>query len=145
VSGCAAVSSRQIQGELSQSVGQRIHQPLDWNLGAPEDRIVHQIIDQMLADELTAGEAIAIALVNNRDLRAILAQAAVARADLVSAGLLDNPVFGVSVLGGGDGTEIEYSLFEDFLSIFTISARRKLAAGVLERPPRSPKGIRPGR
>jgi cobalt-zinc-cadmium efflux system outer membrane protein len=132
-SACATVSSEQVQDRLSQTVGRRIQQPLDWNAGTPEDQVVRKTVERMLADELTADEAVAIALVNNRGLRAILARAAVARADLVSAGLLDNPVFGVSILDGEAGTEIEYSLFEDFLNVFTLSARRKLAGGKLER------------
>ncbi|MGH8630798.1 MAG: TolC family protein [Burkholderiales bacterium] len=130
---CATVSAERVQSEVGQIASSRLSQPIDWNAGSPEDRKVRDTVQKMLADELTVDEAVAIALVNNRDMRATLARAKVARAELVQAGLLDNPVFGVSILKGDSGTETEFSIFEDFLTIFMLSARRKLAGAELER------------
>ncbi len=90
-------------------------------------------IGRMLADELTVEEAVAIALVNNRELRAEVARADVARADLVQAGLLENPAFGLALRGGDGGGSGEVSFFAEFLNLFTLSARRNLASGDLER------------
>jgi cobalt-zinc-cadmium efflux system outer membrane protein len=130
---CAPVSREAVQGQLAQTVSQRISRPVEWDAGTPEDRIIREKVRQLLAGELTIDKAVAIALVNNRELRAVLARADVAQADLVQAGLLENPLFGVSLLDGDAGTEIEYTLFQSFLNVFTLSARRKIAAGQLER------------
>ncbi|HWQ38180.1 MAG TPA: TolC family protein [Burkholderiales bacterium] len=130
---CANLPGDRVQGEVAQTVSARVSRPVDWNAGVPEDRAVRQAVRAMLADELSLDEAIAIALVNNREMRARLARAQVARADLIRAGLLDNPVFGLSLLRDDAGTESELSLFEDFLNVVTLSARKKLAATDLER------------
>ncbi|RJQ77905.1 MAG: TolC family protein [Desulfobacteraceae bacterium] len=129
---CAPVSREVMQDQLAQTVSQRISRPVEWDAGAPENRIVREKVHRMLAGELTIDKALAIALVNNRELRAVLARANVARADLVQAGLLENPVFDFALLDGGAGTEIEYTLFQNFLNVFTLSARKKIAAGQLE-------------
>ncbi len=130
---CATVSAERVQSDIAEKVDARTSQGVDWSIGSPEDQKVRDAVRKMLADELTLEKAVAIALVNNRDMRARLAQAQVARADLIQAGLLDNPVFGVSVLRGDSGSETELSLFEDFLNVFTLSARKKLAGTDLER------------
>jgi cobalt-zinc-cadmium efflux system outer membrane protein len=133
VGACATVSAERVQSDVSEKVAARMSQAADWNIGSPEDQKVRDTVQKMLADELSVDEAVAIALINNRDMRATLARAKVARAELVQAGLLDNPVFGVSILKGDSGTEAEFSIFEDFLNVFTLSARRKLAGAELER------------
>lgn len=133
ITGCAALPPDQLQGEIAQTVAARIAQPVEWDGADPGDASVRDAIRRMLSETLTLDEAVAIALVNNRDLRAQLARAQVARADLVQAGLLDNPTFSVSLLRGPSGTETELSLFEDFLNVFTLSARKNFASAELER------------
>ena len=133
LTGCAAVSRETVQDQIAQTVAQRHSSLVEWHAGSPEEQIVQDKVRRMLSDQLTVEEAVAIALVNNRQLRAVLTRAEVARADLVQAGLLENPVFGVSILDGASGTQIEYSLFVDFLNLFTLSARKHLAADQLER------------
>lgn len=130
---CATLSAERVQDEAAGEVSTRIGQPVDWNAGSPDDRQVREAVQRLLADELTLDEAIAIALVNNRELRAALARTGIARADLLQAGLLKNPSFGFSLLDGDDGTEREFSVFQDFLGVFTLAARKKLAAHELER------------
>jgi cobalt-zinc-cadmium efflux system outer membrane protein len=130
---CSSLPAESLQDQISETVGSRTSQPVDWNASRPEDQAVRDALRSMLADELALDEAVGIALINNRNMRARLARAQVVRADLMQAGLLDNPVFGASLLRGDSGTETELSLFEDFLNVFTLSARKKLAASDLER------------
>lgn len=130
---CATVSPERVQSDLSRVVSQRAAQQVDWNADRPEDQNVRDAVQAMLADELTLNETVAIALINNRELRAALNRANIARADLVQAGLLENPTFGFSLLDGDDGVEREFTVFQDFLSVFTLAARKKLAAQELER------------
>jgi cobalt-zinc-cadmium efflux system outer membrane protein len=130
---CASLPPERIRDEVAQTVASRTSQPVDWNAGTPDERAVRDAVRKMLGDELALDEAVGVALINNHDMRARLARAQVAQADLVQAGLLDNPVFGVSILRGDSGTETELSLFEDFLNVVTVSARKRLAAADLQR------------
>lgn len=131
-SGCATVSNESITADVSGIVSARLEQTLNWNAGSPEDASVRMAVDKMLDDELTIDEAVAIALINNRDMRATLERTGVARADLIQAGLLENPVFGFTVLDGNVGSIREYELFQELLSLFTLSARKNLAGKALE-------------
>src|SRR5690606_11778592 len=55
----------------------------------------HPQVRSLLEAPLTAERAAKIALLNNRDLRAMLRRVGVARGHLLQAGLLPNPVVGV--------------------------------------------------
>jgi cobalt-zinc-cadmium efflux system outer membrane protein len=131
--GCATVSNERVTADVSGTVSARLEQSVDWNAGNPEDESIRTAVDQMLGDQLTLDEAVAIALVNNRELRATLERTGVARADLIQAGLLENPVFGFNVLSGDIGSVREYEIFQELLSLFTLSARKNLAGKELER------------
>ncbi|MEX0958923.1 MAG: TolC family protein [Burkholderiales bacterium] len=130
---CATASAGRVQNDVAQTVSARTAQAADWHAVSPDEQQVHETVQRMLGDQLTLDEAVAIALVNNRGLRAALARTGIARADLVQAGLLENPSFGFSLLDGDEGTEREFSVFQDFLGVFTLAARRNLAAHELER------------
>jgi len=133
ISGCATVSNESVTADVASTVSARLEQQIDWNAGNPEDKSVQTALDRMLRDELTIDEAVAIALINNRDMRATLERTGVARADLILAGLLENPVFGFTVLSGEVVTVREYEVFQELLSLFTLSARKNLAGKELER------------
>jgi len=133
LSACATVSSEQVTANVSGTVSARLEQTVDWNAGTPEDESIRTAIDQMLDGQLTIDEAVAIALINNRDLRATLERTGVARADLIEAGLLENPVFGFTILEGDVASIREYELFQELLGLFTLSARKNLAGKALER------------
>ena len=132
-SGCATVSSESVTANVSGTVSARLEQPVDWTAGNPEDVSIRTAVNQMLGDQLTIDEAVAIALINNRELRATLERTGVARADLIQAGLLENPVFGFTALSGDVGSVREYELFQELLGLFTLSARKNLAGKELER------------
>lgn len=86
-------------------------------------------VKTLLAAPLTIDAALRVALVNNRGLQATLEDLGVAQAELVEAGLLDNPMIAgdlvVSTKGNGLGGGV--SLSTSLLSAFLIPAKRKLA------------------
>jgi cobalt-zinc-cadmium efflux system outer membrane protein len=131
-SGCATVSNERVTADVSEAVSARLDETVDWNAGTPDDENIRTKVDQMLGDQLTIDEAVAIALINNRGLRATLERTGVARADLIQAGLLENPVFGFTSFNGNVGSVREYELFQELLSLFTLSARKNLAGKALE-------------
>ncbi len=107
---------------------------LHWYTGADEDQQVHRAIDELLSQELTAEQAIQIALLNNRGLQATYQELGLAQADLVQAGLLSNPVFSGSVLIPLDGgrSEVEFGIAQNFLELLTIPMRKRIAQSQYE-------------
>lgn len=57
-----------------------------------------QVVREALAQPLDVDAAVRIALANNRELRAIFREMGIARAHVLQAGLIPNPVFGLEVL-----------------------------------------------
>lgn len=135
VAGCAAVPREAGFPDVEKTVadrtgGKRVH----WNQGTASDAAVHESVRTLLSNELSADEAVQVALLNNRNLQATYEDLMVAQADLVEAGLLSNPVFDgeLRFAEGGGGTGIEVSLAQDFLEILYIPLRRRLAAAEFE-------------
>jgi cobalt-zinc-cadmium efflux system outer membrane protein len=105
-----------------------------WNQGGADDDAVATRVHDLVARELTVEAAIQIALLNSKTLQAIYEDLTVAQADLVQAGLLQNPVFGASVafpVAGSAQTGFGLSVSQDFLSVFLLAARKKIAEAEL--------------
>ena len=135
VSGCARVPKEAGFPDVERTVaersgGKRVH----WNQGTASDAAVAESVRAMLAKELTADEAVQVALLNNRNLQATYENLMIAQADLVGAGLLRNPVFDAEVkfAEGGEGTGVEMALVQDFVDILYIPLRKRLAGAAFE-------------
>jgi cobalt-zinc-cadmium efflux system outer membrane protein len=116
-------------------VSGRLHQRVEWNRGTPEDAEVECAVRSALRRKLTMDSAVQIALLNNRGLQAQFEEVGISQADLVQAGLLANPEFAASFRfpdRSPSGTNIEYSIAQDFLDLILRPLRRKLAAAQLE-------------
>src|SRR4051812_29833172 len=66
---------------------------IQWDQGAADEHAVEESVRALLQRELTADQAVQIALINNRNLQATYEELGIAQAELVQAGLLRNPVF----------------------------------------------------
>ena len=80
-------------------------------------------------------EAVQIALLNNRELQALYSDLGVAQADLVQAGLLKNPIFDAAILfpvASGGRPKLELSAVWNFLDIFYVPLRKRVAAARFE-------------
>lgn len=80
-------------------------------------------VSQLLAAPLTPDSAVQIALLNNENLRASLAELGIAEADLVQAGRMRNPGFSFTRLRGGEELEIDRSIMFDLVGLLTIPIR----------------------
>ncbi|WP_293776932.1 TolC family protein [uncultured Oxalicibacterium sp.] len=122
--------------EVSQMTQQRIGQPLErannTKDAQAESRRSEQV-RQLLAQPLTADDAVRIALLNNPALQADLAELGVAEADLVQAGRLRNPgiSFGRLERTGG-GAEIERGIMFDLAGLLTMPMRTQIERGRFE-------------
>lgn len=107
-----------------------------WDQSTPADAQVAERIRDVLARPLTADDAVQIALLNNHRMQAIYGRLGVTQADLVEAGLLDNPVFHVRPRWPDRppaAMNIEIGIEWDFLQALMIPARRELAGIRFER------------
>jgi cobalt-zinc-cadmium efflux system outer membrane protein len=84
-------------------------------------------VDGLLARPLTQESAVRIALLNNRSVRETYERLGIARADLLQAGLLSNPVFTADAKLFSAGPEIEFGLARSFLDLFFAPLRRRVA------------------
>ncbi|WP_026354062.1 TolC family protein [Massilia niastensis] len=78
----------------------------------------------VLRQPLTPQAAVQVALMNNRSLKASLAELGIVEADLVQAGTMRNPGISYSKLRGGDSSEIERVVSFDLIGLLTLPVRK---------------------
>lgn len=131
LSACASTSPAGPRGELGELVEQRagVHDAIPAEQDEESRAKVRERVKALLAEPLTAERAVQVALLNNRMLQATIEELGVAQAELVQAGLLENPViagdlvFSTKGYGLGGGLSLSQSL----LSVFLIPAKRRVA------------------
>ncbi len=131
LSGCMSVALDAGFEDVRATVEDRTTLKVFWNNGTDLDKQVAQEIASLLENRLTADEAVQIALLNNRELQALYSELGVAQADLVQAGLFRNPIFDAAVTfptSGGGKPDLELSAVMNFLDIFYVPLRRRVAA-----------------
>jgi len=133
LAGCASVPEEAGFPDVEQAVAERIGARVEWDRGAPVDREAAAAVRSLLGRELEAASAVQVALLNNRRLQAGYAELGVAQADLVEAGLLRNPVFDLELRFSSDGTGLEGSVVQNFLDLFFLPLRKRIAGAAFER------------
>ncbi len=134
-SGCASITLNAGFDEVRAGVGKRTGSQLFWNNGTELDKEAAEKLDSLLRRQLTADDAVQIALLNNRELQAVYSDLGVAQADLVQAGLLSNPIFDAAIMfpiRGGGRPDLELGAAMNFLNIFYIPLRKRVAAARFE-------------
>jgi len=135
LAGCASTSAEAPFRDTAHAVEERTNHRIRWNRAGDDDQAVARSIHALLSRELSVDGAVEVALLNNKNLQATYEDLSVAQADLVQAGLLKNPVFGGGLefpITGDVATGGSLSVSEDFLSLFTIAARKRIAGSALE-------------
>lgn len=121
-------------GFVACNIANRIDNYVEWRTDCCDERVV-DYIQSAVSTELSAESAIQIALLNNPKIQIFFEEIGIARADLIEAGLLSNPVFEIEVRFPhvkSLKTNIEYLLTTSLLDIFLIPLRTKLAATQFE-------------
>ena len=133
---CASTKPTKARGEVADVIEQRAGTKDALVAYDDEDSraAIRERIDRHLSGPLSLEGALEIALINNRQLQATIEGLGIAQADLVEAGLLENPVVGgdlvVSTKGNGLGGGM--SLSQSLLSAFLIPAKRRIAKAQLQ-------------
>ncbi len=126
---CSAPSVESTFDDVRGAVVARTGAQVEWSHDSPEDGAVAAAARALLDGGLTADAAVQIALLNNRDLRATFEELGIAQAELVQAGLLQNPVFsGNTKFSFSGATEIEFGVTRSFLDVAFIPLARAVAA-----------------
>jgi cobalt-zinc-cadmium efflux system outer membrane protein len=134
--GCASVSPKGSFDDVSTLVAARGGARIHWDQGTPADEQVQAHVRDLVLGTLTPDGAVEVALLRNQGLIATYEELGVGQADLVQAGLLKNPSFGARVRfptsGPGTFVDTEFSLVQDFLDLFTLPLRKRVAAAQLD-------------
>ncbi|MBI1189734.1 MAG: TolC family protein [Tepidisphaera sp.] len=134
VGGCASMQPGLGFDDVSKTAADRTGMKVHWNNGSAEDKEVAAAVTATLKEELTAGKAVQIALLNNHELQAVYEDLNIAQADLVQAGLLHNPVFSgeVRFATDGSGTAVVLDVAQDFVSLLSMPLRKGRAQAAFE-------------
>lgn len=131
---CASVPREGGFGDVQNAVRERIGHRIIWNQATEADATASESVKTMLTKELTADEAVQIALLNHRRLQATYEDLGIAQADLVEAGLLQNPVFiGQFRVPGRPANPWEADVVQNFLDVFVLPLRKRVAEAEFER------------
>jgi cobalt-zinc-cadmium efflux system outer membrane protein len=132
LTGCVSVPRDAGFGEVEKAVAERTgHRVV---LQAETDPPASdEAVRTLLAGELTADRAVEIALRNNRDLQAELAELGIARADLIEAITVRNPILDGEVRFPGDPKNpFEIAVTQTLFDLFQLPARRRFGLALFE-------------
>ena len=121
--GCASVKPTEARRDVGELVEGRLGLPavIPEEQDAESRARVRARVAELMAEPLTPDRAMQVAMLNNRELRATLEELGVAQAELVQAGLLQNPVISGDLVnstkgyGLGGGLALSQSLLSAFL------------------------------
>ncbi len=128
--GCAQVPKEAGFNEVRGLVEERVDHRIQWTQDAEADREVEKAIEELLQGELTPETAVQIALLNNPNLQAAYEDLGITQADVVEAGMLENPVlFGQARFPNKSeaSNNYEFGIAQNFLNILMQPARKKLS------------------
>lgn len=135
VSGCVSLPRgpgfRQVQDAVRERSGLTVH--WDQEKPAAASPEPEEIVHALLQKELTADDAVEVALLNNRRLQALFEELEITRAGLVQVALPRNPVIGGEVrFSDTFSNPFEIMLTQSLLDLVQIGVRRRLAAAAYE-------------
>jgi cobalt-zinc-cadmium efflux system outer membrane protein len=131
--GCASVPRDAGIGDVRKRVQEQSGQQLAWDPARPVESPDGEKLKPLLEGELTVERAVEIALANNRDLLATLEGLGVARADLIEASTIRNPVFDGEVRFPGDPRNpFELGITQTLVDLFQLRKRRALGQAAFE-------------
>lgn len=108
----------------------RIPQEICWYQKNDEKDSYEEFVEQLLCGDLSISSAVQIALLNNPNIQSAFEEMGISHADLIQAGLFQNPAFDIVYRfpdRKGFKNNIEYSIVTSFLDIFLIPLRKKVA------------------
>lgn len=130
--GCASVPRDAGFSDVQGLVRDRLPQKVVWNRDSEDDRRAQAAVRDILAHPLSADDAVQVALLNNPGLQATYEELGISQADLVQAGLLQNPLFFWSRLSSDSVRTTSYGVEFNFLSFLVQPTLKKLGSARFE-------------
>ena len=131
--GCASVPRDAGIGDVQKAVEEQSGQKLGWSPEQPIEPPSDEKLRSLLEGELSVERAVEIALTNNRDLLASLEELGVARADLIAASTVRNPVFHGEVrFNANPVNPFEIGITQTLVDLFQLPRRRALGQAEFE-------------
>jgi len=125
--GCASFSEDGGTRQVNDALRTRgITQQAPWIKNQDDATRAGDQVRALLAQPLTADNAVQIALLNNRGLQAAYAELGIAESDLVQAGRLRNPGFSFGRTHRADDVEYERTFIFDLMGLLTMPLRTEL-------------------
>jgi len=128
LNGCAGFSGDRGFAGVAATTQTRLHKDVAWPRTAGEAAKCAADVGQLMSHPLTADDAVQVALLNNRGLRASFAELQISEADLVQSGRLPNPRFDLTHAGADGQYDIVETLSFNVLSLLTLSYAHDIEA-----------------
>ncbi|HYC92005.1 MAG TPA: TolC family protein [Thermoanaerobaculia bacterium] len=128
---CVSVPRDAGTNDVQQAIAQRGGPAVAWS--TQPSTADHERVAAMLEDELTADEAVAIAMLNSPRLQVTLAELGIARADLIEASTITNPVLEFEVRFPGEPYRpYELRLAQSLIELIQLPRRRALGRAAFD-------------
>lgn len=131
LSGCVSLARNPGFSDVDKAV----HKRMEVKIEKPDKKSAEKIpgtIRSLFEQKLTVDEAVKVALLNNRELQATFEELGIAKADVLEATLVKNPVVHNFVRYGEEGNNTEFELTQDVISIILMPLRRRIASAQFE-------------
>ena len=130
-SACASVPRDAGMSDIRQTISERTNQTVEWKV-EPSTADDPRIRD-LFQGELTADKAVAVAIANNPRLQATLAELGIARADLLQASIVRNPLFEVEIRFPRDPFRpFELRLAQTLVDLIQLPRRRAIGRAAFD-------------
>ena len=132
LAGCATFSKDGGFDTVSTTASDRLGRHVAFARNDAERADLRLEIDALLANPLTADDAVQVAVLNNPDLQGVYAELGIAEADLVRAGRLPNPRFSTTRTTSDSSFKYESALTIPILALVTMPTTLKMERGRFE-------------
>lgn len=133
LAGCASVPRDSGFADVRRTVATETGQAVEWDPGRPVEPPDDAAVASLLQEPLTPDRAVQVAFANNRDLQATLEGLGVARAELIAASTVRNPLLDGEIRFPGDPAKpFEVAISQTLMDIFQLGNRKKLGRAQFE-------------
>ena len=133
LTGCASVPRDSGFSDVRRAVIQETRQTVEWDPSRPILQPDDSAVAGLLQDELTPDRAVQVAFANNRDLQATLEELGLARAELIAASTIRNPLLHAEVRFPGDPVKpFELGFTKSLVDLLLLGSRKKLGRAQFE-------------
>jgi outer membrane protein TolC len=135
--GCASFSEDGGFDAIQSAAQSRLQKDVAWSRDEARRSASQARVDALLAQPLSADDAVQIALLNNPGLQAAFNTLGIAEADRVAAQRLPNPGFSIGRMTQGTGVEWERSLHLNLAALLTMPMRADIEQRLFEQTRRA--------